>query len=115
MIKTHQRNVFSFFFVPFCVLVFLFGIFVIVWLRSGVRTVEYSISMLDNQRKEILKERKLLMAEKASLLSIQNIKSRSDGKLSMVFPDRMQVIYVKKDSLGTPHTASYEGRHLSEP
>jgi len=110
-----HRGIFSFVLIPLAVGLLLFGIFSIVWLRSSVRTVEYSIAQLDNKRMETLKERKMLMAEKASLLSIQNVKNTSDGKLGLVFPDRVKVIYVKREGGVTPYKASLAGRRLSEP
>ena len=57
---------------------------------------------------EILRDRKTLMAEKAGLLSIQSVKSKGSGKLALVFPDRIKVVYVKKDGKNTPFKASFE-------
>ncbi|MDO8747386.1 MAG: hypothetical protein Q7J70_06980, partial [Thermodesulfovibrionales bacterium] len=79
------------------------------------RTAEYSIAALDHRRMEILRDRKTLMAEKAGLLSIQSVKSKGSGKLALVFPDRIKVVYVKKDGKNTPFKASLEGRQLSGP
>lgn len=110
-----HRGIFSFVLIPLAGVLLLFGIFSIVWLRSSVRTVEYSIAQLDNKRMETLKERKMLMAEKASLLSIQNVKDTWDGQAGLVFPDRVKVIYVKKERGVTPYKASLDGRRLSEP
>lgn len=115
MTHVNRSGIFSFFFVPLSVALILFGIFSIVWLRSSVRTVEYSISALDHKRMETLKERKSLMAEKASLLSIQSVKNKSSGKLALIFPDRTKVVYVKRDGKNTPYKASLEGRQLSGP
>jgi len=115
MTYVNRNGIFSFFFVPLAVVLILFGIFSIVWLRSSVRTVEYSISALDREKMEILRERKTLLAEKASLLSIQSVKSQGSGKLALVFPDRTKVVYVKKDGKSTPFKASLEGRQLSGP
>lgn len=122
MSHVHDRGMFSFVLIPLAVLLFLFGIFSVVWLRSSVRTVEYTISSLDNKRMEILKERKMLLAEKAGLLAIQNVKKTGDGKLALVFPDRVKVIYVKKEGGIAPYKASLVGidpqrggERLSEP
>ncbi len=115
MTHMNRSGIFSFFLVPLSVLLILFGIFSIVWLRSSVRTAEYSIAALDHKRMEILRDRKTLMAEKASLLSIQSVKNKGSGKLALVFPDRIKVVYVKKDGKNTPFKASLEGRQLSGP
>ncbi|HBG92810.1 MAG: hypothetical protein A3J81_04900 [Nitrospirae bacterium RIFOXYB2_FULL_43_5] len=115
MTHVNRSGLFSFFLVPLSVALILFGIFSIVWLRSSVRTAEYSIAALDHRRMEILRDRKTLMAEKAGLLSIQSVKSKGSGKLALVFPDRIKVVYVKKDGKNTPFKASLEGRQLSGP
>ena len=115
MTHVNRSGIFSFFLVPLSVALILFGIFSIVWLRSSVRTAEYSIGALDHRRMEILRDRKTLMAEKAGLLSIQSVKSKGSGKLALVFPDRIKVVYVKKDGKNTPFKASLEGRQLSGP
>lgn len=115
MTHVNRSGIFSFFLVPLSVALILFGIFSIVWLRSRVRTAEYSIAALDHRRMEILRDRKTLMAEKAGLLSIQSVKSKGSGKLALVFPDRIKVVYVKKDGKNTPFKASLEGRQLSGP
>ncbi len=114
MTYVHHRSTFSFIVIPLVVLLLLFGIFSIVWLRSSVRAMEYNIAQLEDQKMKVLKERKMLMAEKASLLSIQNVKNSEDGKLGLVFPDRVKVIYVKKGG-SVPYRVSLEGRPLAEP
>ena len=115
MTHVNQSGIISFLLVPLSVALILFGIFSIVWLRSSVRTAEYSIAALDHRRMEILRDRKTLMAEKAGLLSIQSVKSKGSGKLALVFPDRIKVVYVKKDGKNTPFNVSFEGRQLSGP
>jgi len=110
-----HNGIFSFIFIPLSIAFLLFGVFSVVWLRAGVRTVEYAISTLENKRKEALNEKKMLMAEKASLLSVQNIKSTGDKKLGLIFPDRVKVVYVKKKGTPAPYRASLTGRRLTEP
>lgn len=111
----HQhRGILSLIYIPLIVSIFLFGIFSLVWLRSSIRAMEYSIAALDEQRMEILKERKALMAEKASILSIQNVKHMTSEKLGLVFPDRVKVVYVKRGNT-MPYRASLEGRNQPEP
>lgn len=115
MTNFYRKSLLSSLFLPFCILGFLIAIFLIVWLRSGVRTVEYNIALLNDQRAEILKEKKALLAEKANFLSIENIKDKKNGKVAFVFPDRTKVIYVKKDDNFIPHRASfYEGGGQSQ-
>lgn len=115
MTIVHQhRGILSFVYIPLIVTIFLFGIFSLVWLRSSIRAIEYSIAALEEQKIEILKERKALMAEKASILSIQNVDHKTGEKLGLVFPDRVKIVYVKKE--GTiPYRASLEELYQSDP
>ena len=66
----------------------IFGIFGLVWLRSSIRSVEYEIGALQKELGGVLKERKLLVAERASLFSIQQVETAASGKLGLGFPDR---------------------------
>ncbi|MDX9714072.1 MAG: hypothetical protein RBT37_01445 [Dissulfurispiraceae bacterium] len=78
------------------VLILIASIFSVVWLRSSVVSIEYSLGKLENTKIAMLKERKLLAAERASLLSVERL-----GKVAAktyVFPDRVRVVYVKKDA-----------------
>jgi len=70
----------------------LFAIFAILWVRSNVISVEYRLSSLEEKKKEMLNERRLLLAEKASLTSFVRI-NNSDGHF-LVFPDRRKIVYI---------------------
>jgi hypothetical protein len=104
----HRSILLSFILIPLIIVSFLVGIFSIVGLRSNVRAMEYSIASLEKTRAEILKERKMLLAEKASVLSIKNVKSRGDGQVGLIFPDRTKVTYVKQGDISGPLKASLE-------
>jgi len=85
---------------PLFVALLLFGIFGIIWLRSNLISLEYTISELENKRMERLRETKMLMAERASMLSIQRVESTAVRDLGLVFPDRTRVVYVKDSGAG---------------
>lgn len=70
----------------------LFAIFAILWVRSNVISVEYRLSNLEEKKKEMLRERRNLLAQKASLTSFVRISS-AQGDL-LVFPDRKKVVYI---------------------
>lgn len=110
MIHTGHRNMLSFIVKPLFIALLLFGIFSIVWLRSGVVTMEYSIGDLEKKKMLVLKDRKMLMAERASLLSIQKVENTAMGNFGLVFPDRAKVIHVKKQRGPVPYMASASGR-----
>jgi hypothetical protein len=97
----------SYFIAPLCIALLLCGVFGIVWLRSSFISMEYGISELEKVRLEKLRETKMLMAEKAALLSMQKVEKTAVATLGLVFPNRTKVVAVKEKSSG-PLKASYE-------
>jgi hypothetical protein len=88
--------------------VFLLGaIFGIVWLRSSILTMEYTISELENKKMERLREAQMLLAERAALLSMQKVEKTAVRTLGLVFPDRTRIVHVKSTAQG-PLRASFE-------
>ncbi|MCL5022991.1 MAG: hypothetical protein M1497_06455 [Nitrospirae bacterium] len=92
---------------PLFIAFLLCGFFGIVWLRSNFTSMEYAISELENKRAGGIREMKMLMAEKASLMSMQKVEKTAVRDLGLVFPDRTRVVYVKQSSTG-PQRASLE-------
>jgi len=54
---------------PLLLCLIVFGVFSLVYLRSGFLRLEYGVSELEHKKMTYLKERKMLLAEKTSLLS----------------------------------------------
>ena len=69
--------------------------------------MEYTISELQNKKLDRLREAKVLMAERASLLSMQKVEKTAVRPLGLVFQDRTRVVYVKERKSG-PYRASLE-------
>ncbi|MEW6215169.1 MAG: hypothetical protein AB1478_08215 [Nitrospirota bacterium] len=105
----------SFILKPLFITLLLFGVFCIVWLRSNVVTLEYNLGDLEKKRIECLKERKMLRAEKASLLSFERVNASLSRNYGFVFPDRVRVIYVKRQKGSQPYKASLKRGQLAEP
>ncbi len=105
MIRLRQKSVLLYLIKPFFVLVVLFGIFGIIWLRSSIISMEYSISELENKRMDKLRQAKELMAEEASLLSTQKVERTAVRDLGLVLADRTRVVYVRSEKSG-PSRAS---------
>lgn len=92
---------------PASLVLLLFMIFGIVWLRSSVVTLEYSLSNLEKKKSVIMKENKALAAEQANLLYVgrlQNVVASNGAALE--FPDRVRVVYVNTSGKGNVYTAS---------
>lgn len=109
MTNLHRRSMVSYMITPLFITFLLCGIFGIVWLRSNFTSVEYTISELENKKADRLREAKMLMAEKASLMSMHKVEKTAVRDLGLVFPDRKKVtyVYVKERNPG-PQKASLE-------
>lgn len=107
MIKLRQKSLLSYFVQPFFVILLLGGIFSIIWLRSGIISMEYTISELENKKMESLKEAKTLLAARASALSMQKVEKTAARDLGLILADRTMVVYVRAGNAG-PSRASFE-------
>lgn len=92
---------------PASILLLLFLIFGIVWLRSSVVSLEYSLSGLEKKRAELMRERKTLSAEQANLLYIGRLRSVAFNGIGLGFPDRVRVVYVKTPADTGVYRASF--------
>ncbi len=81
---------------PVSVAVLLFLIFAIVWLRSSVVSLEYSLSNFEKKRMELMRDKKILVAEQANLLYVGRLQNVAVDGSGLAFPDRVKVIYVAK-------------------
>lgn len=95
----------SYLVVPMLVSVLSAGFFGIVWLRSNIVSTEYSISELENRKMAKMRETKMLMAERAAVLSMKKAEKRIVSELGLTFPDRKKVLYVDVRKTG-PQKAS---------
>ncbi len=98
-----------------CVTLLLVGQFSLVWLKSHVLNLEYNISILEKMKANYIKERRLLLAERAGLQSLEKLGASAVGNDSLIFPDRVRVIHVKKNKGSLPHKASFGKKQLVAP
>jgi len=112
---THRCSIFSFFLKPFLMVLLIVGIFGLVYLRSSFLTLEYSFGELEKKRMSCVKEQKMLLAEKTSLLSFAKLESSRGSTGGFVLPDRIKVIHVSKGKRYLPYRASLERKQLAEP
>lgn len=107
MMRRRQRGISLFIAKPLFIMLFLFSLFGIIRLRSNFISIEYAISDLENKKTERLTEAKTLMAERASILSMQKIEKSAIKGMGLAFPDRKKVVYVKQKEYG-PQQASLQ-------
>lgn len=117
-VKT-DGNMLSLFYKPLCVVILLSGLFGLIWLRSGVVTTAYDLRNLEEKKMESLKERKILLAERAKLMSLEKIDAsfhgnvRGEARLATgenMFSNRVRVIHIKRNSVPGTYRASLQVR-----
>ncbi len=117
MRRSKKGSMFSWTYKPLCLAVVLFGLFGLVWLRSGVTTAAYSIRDLEDKRTTAFKEMKTLMAERSRLMALSSIDLSNQGQIQgkktlvstgYVFPDRVKVIQVTRPKGPEAYKASYK-------
>jgi len=107
---------------PLCVVLLLAGLFVLIWLRSSIITAAYDLRTLEERKMDSLKESKLLLAERAKLMSIEKINASFRGvgpgqgaAGDNLFSNRVRVIHVKRRGGQEPLKASYRGVERAGP
>ena len=119
MMRRPYNDFLEFMYKPLCIIILLFGLFSMVWLRSGVVSISYDLRNLEEKKMESLKDMKMLLADRSKLISLVNISStlqsqRQDSggykrvSSAYVFPDRVKVIHVKKHTGPETYKASLE-------
>lgn len=102
---------------PLCIAFLLFGLFGLVWLRSSIVTVAYELRNLEEEKMDTLKDMKMLLAERAKLMSLEKIDASFRGNIQgdsvyansgYVFPDRVRVVHIKRNKRPEPFKASLE-------
>jgi hypothetical protein len=94
--------------------ILLFGMFGLVYLRSSVMKLEYSIGELEKIRGDYLRERKIMLAEKTTILSFEKLETSLNKSEGFIVPDRVKVIHLKRQKGYLPYKAAFN-KHVSEP
>jgi cell division protein FtsL len=89
----------------FCVFVFV-CFFGLVWLRVHVVNLEYELGQLESRQAGLIKQGRILSAERANLYSAGKIEKIATKRLGMIFPERERVFFVKKAKGATPYKVS---------
>ena len=72
------------------------SVFLLVWLKSEITSLEYRISDFENKRLGLLKDKKELILKRSDILSIENVEHVAMNRFGLTFPDRKKVFYVKR-------------------
>ncbi len=85
---------------------FAVSIFALVWLRTAVVNLEYKVGELDKQKVELVREKKLVIARRASFYSAKKIEDMAIKRLGMRLPERENIFFVKRTKGAGPYRAS---------
>lgn len=121
MMRRAQNDFLLFIFKPVCIIILLFGLFGMVWLRSSVVSIAYDLRALEEKKMESQKETKMLFADRSKVISLASLGSalqnRGQGQdngdykhvsSGYVFPDRVKVIHIKRHTGPETYKASFE-------
>lgn len=115
MRRRKKHSFLSLIFKLFLIILIIAGGFGIVTLRSSYLNLEYTIGELENKKTNALRERKLLLAEKSSILSFAKFTSAQSSSESFIIPNRIKIISNDNNKKYMPYRASLEKRNLNEP
>lgn len=111
--KCRNRDIVAFFLRAVLFGVVLIGVFGLVYLRSSIVHVEYSLGELERKKAECMRDRKLLLAEKTSLLSFARFESPEHEENGFILPDRIKVVHIGKNMRSLPRQAALKQQHLA--
>lgn len=119
MMRTRaDGNFASLLYKPFFVLLILGGLFSLIWLRSSIVSMTYSLRDLEEKTMEARKDMKLLLAERSSLMSVSKVTASLNDSShhavsaaaplenGYVTPDRTRVVMVQKNRSAGAQKAS---------
>ncbi|KJR42775.1 Cell division protein FtsL [Candidatus Magnetoovum chiemensis] len=75
--------------------IIIVSIFMTLWMRTSIKSLEYKLGKLQQKQHELLKERRNLRAQKDDLLSINTVNNVAIKKLGLDYTDRTKVFYIK--------------------
>jgi hypothetical protein len=87
-------------------LYFVLSLFAIIWLKAAVVNMKYELGELDKMKAELVRERKMAVAQRANFYSTEKIEKVALGRLGMTLPMRENVFYVKRTLVAGPYKAS---------
>lgn len=100
--KNKKRGLIKFGFFLYMVI----GIFALIWLRTAVVKLEYQITDLQKQKNSVEREKKLILAERARIYSVEEIENIATNNLGMTLPQRERVFFVKRILAPAPYGVS---------
>ncbi len=83
-----------------------FCLFTIVSLRTAVFNLEYKLGELNKLKADLVRERKMVVAQSANFYSTRKIEDMAIKRLGMTMPERENVFFVRRTASAGPYRAS---------
>ena len=107
MTKRRSRNSKKMILIKLCIpLYFVFCLFATIWLKAEVINLKYDLGEMDRKRTELVREKKMVTAQRASFYSTEKIEGIAVNRLGMIAPVRQNVYYVKRTQAAGLYKAS---------
>lgn len=90
-----------------CVVLVVGSLFGVIGLKSEVVSLRYSLGTMEKQKTQLMRDNKLLMAERARLTSIERFEKVSMKEAGFMIPDRRHVVAMKLQRSGDAYKAAY--------
>lgn len=81
-------------------------LFAIVWLRAAVVNLEYELGELNKLRADLVRDSRMVVAQRSSFYSIKKIEGIAVKQLGMTLPERENVFFVERKRAAGPYRAS---------
>lgn len=82
-------------------------VFVFVWLNTAVTNLGYEISQLEKQKTGLIRDGKLLTAERERFYAVAKVEDTALNQLGMRLPEREKIFFVKRTSEAAPYRVKY--------
>lgn len=90
-----------------CLLLLVGSLFGIVSLKSDVVSLRYTLGVMEKTKTQLMRDNKLLLAERAHLTSIERFEKVSMKESGFIIPDRRHVVAVKLHKGKDTYKASF--------
>lgn len=102
--RKNKRWIFLKFVFFFCLAI---EVFTLIWLRTAVVNFEYGLAEFNKQKASLIRERKLVTAQRAKIYSARNIEEIAIKQLGMRLPERRNIFFVRRTTGASPYRVSF--------
>lgn len=83
----------------------VFLLFSVIWLRSNLVAIEYDMGQLQLQKARLINDRRELAVKRAELASAKKVEYIAADSMGLKYPNRRRVVYLKRGRETGAYTA----------